>query len=89
MIFTTKIAGIPCQCEVIFHTKPEPMRITGSGFGDAHPPEYEEFQFTILDRKGYKAKWLEKKLTIKDIDRLLEEFHIELTGERHGYIDRF
>ena len=89
MIFDTRISGIPCQCQVNYYSPFKPMKIYGSGFGDAHPPEYEEFQFTILDRKGYKADWLENKLTVKDKDRLLEEFHIELTGERHGYIERF
>ena len=42
MIFTTKINGIPCLCEVTFHQKASPMRVTGTGFGDAEPPEYEE-----------------------------------------------
>lgn len=25
------------------------MRVTGTGFGDAEPPEDEEFEFTVLD----------------------------------------
>ena len=86
MQFDTKIAGIPCQCKVLDYSPYVPMSITGSGMGDCDPPEYECFEYEILDRKGYKASWLENKLTAYDKERLLEEFHIELTGERYGYL---
>ena len=63
MIFPTRINGIPCQCEVLTCRKAVPIRIWGSGRGDCDPPEPEEFEFQLLDRKGYPAPWLEKKLT--------------------------
>jgi hypothetical protein len=50
------------------------MAITGTGYGDADPPEPEEFEFTILDRRGRPAPWLERKLTEADSDRLLAEY---------------
>jgi hypothetical protein len=50
-----------------------PMRVTGSGFGDAIAPEPEEVKFKVLDRKGYLAPWLEKKLTTQDIARITRE----------------
>jgi hypothetical protein len=50
-----------------------PMRVTGSGFGDAIAPEKEEVEFKVLDRKGYLAPWLEKKLTTQDIARITRE----------------
>jgi hypothetical protein len=50
------------------------MRITGTGFGDADPPEPEEFNFRLLDRTDYPARWLEKKLTLNDKTRLLKEY---------------
>ena len=86
MQFETKISGIPCLCKVIEYSPYRPMKVYGSGMGDCHPPEYEEFDFEILDRKGYKANWLTKKLKPEDTDRLLEEFHLETTGERFGYL---
>ena len=86
MIFTTKITGIPCKCEVIFHVKPEPMRITGSGYGDAEPPVLEDIEFDILDRRGRKAPWLARKLTQADDYRLMEEFNLIQQGERYGYL---
>ena len=57
-VFESRVAGIPCQIEVTHYSPELPMRITGSGYGDADPPEPEEFLFTVLDRKGYPAPWL-------------------------------
>lgn len=74
VIFDTQLAGIPCKCEVLSYTPAIPMRITGSGYGDADPPEPEEFEFNILDRYGKPAKWLLKKLTDEDVTRLCREF---------------
>ena len=74
MIFHTRVAGIPCQCLVYSYEEAIPMRITGTGFGDADPPEPEEFEFRLMDRKGYPANWLEGKLTLNDHDRLLKEY---------------
>ena len=86
MQFETRIDGIPCICNVTHYSPDKPMRVYGSGWGDCDPPEYEHFEYEILDRKGYKAPWLEKKITPYEQDRLLEELHIELTGERYGYL---
>lgn len=86
MQFQTKVAGIPCKCQVIGYSMGSPMRITGTGFGDAEPPEPEDFEFTLLDRKGYPAPWLAKKITPADESRLLKEFHLEQTGQRYGYL---
>lgn len=74
MLFETQVAGIPCQCLVYHYQEELPMRITGTGFGDADPPEPEEFDFRILDRKGYPAPWLERKLTTDDHERLKQEY---------------
>lgn len=75
MIFGTKVAGIPCQCEVLGYSAPIPLIVTGSGMGDALPPEPEEFEFQILDSKGRHAPWLEGKLDNTDPERLLAEYH--------------
>ena len=84
MIFDTKIAGIPCQCQVtlcrnVFHVS-----------GDTHTfsisPDTGEFDFRILDKEGSPAPWLEANLAPEDPARLLEEFHLEVLGERYGYL---
>ena len=74
MIFSTKVHGIPCQCQVDYYSPYRPMKVYGTGFGDAHPPEPTEFKFTLLDRKGYRAGWLEKHLQDADVQRLVEEY---------------
>ena len=82
MLFDTRINGIPCQCEVTGYSPGRPMKIYGTGFGDAHPPEYPEFEFNILDRKGYKANWLQAKMTRDDKSRLQDEYEAAALAER-------
>lgn len=81
MIFNTQVNGIPCRCQVLYYEPPVPMRITGPGMGDADPPEGAVFDFQILDRKGYKAAWLEKYLTDEVADRLMEESELLAMAE--------
>lgn len=57
-----RVSGIPCGAVITNYIAGVPMLITGSGFGDAEPPEPEEVEFFLIDRKGYPAKWLEKKV---------------------------
>jgi hypothetical protein len=61
------VCGIPALAKVTSYTPYRPMRVTGCGFGDAEPPEPEEVEFELYDRKGYRAKWLEKKLEDRQI----------------------
>lgn len=62
MKFDTRVNNIPCICHVIYHT-PAKGKHTES-----------EFEFTLLDRKGYRAEWLDKYVNQACIDRLLEEY---------------
>lgn len=84
MIFTTRVAGIPCKCQVLTYRNalPYPMDISQS----IDPPDRGEFDFRLLDRNGYPAPWLESKLDQEDPQRLLEEFQLEMFGERYGYL---
>ena len=74
MQFQSKVCGIPCIVEVTTYCKAQPMRIWGSGMGDCDPPEPEEFEFQLLDRKGYRAAWLEAKLTDAIEQKIYEDF---------------
>jgi len=70
------IDGIPCQIEVTSYSPGAPMVITGWGFGDAEPEEPEEIEWVVLDRRGRRAEWLERKMIDddqRDIDRQLSE----------------
>lgn len=74
MIFRTEISGIPCLCEALEYHEAMPMRVTGTGWGDAVPPEPELFEFQIRSTEGELAPWLERKLSNDDTDRLLTEY---------------
>lgn len=86
MIFDTQVGGIPCKCEVNHYSPHKLMRSYGTDPMNCDPPEPVKFEFSLLDSKGYAAKWLEKKLTDQDEERLLEEFQITRLGERYGYL---
>ena len=59
------INGIPTRVVVDFYAPPRPMRITGSGFGDADPPEPEEIEWHLEDprRPGKPCAWREAILS--------------------------
>ena len=71
--FETTIAGIPCGIKVTAYSPGKPWRqhtFKGAGPGDCDPPEPAECEFLVLDRKGYEAPWLEKKMTHADVERI-------------------
>ena len=63
----THIKGIPCQIEVTSYYP----AWQGTYWT---PPEPEEIEFRVLDRKGYPAPWLEAKLDKDEIIRIEEEW---------------
>lgn len=69
MRIESQVSGIPCLVEVeSFHRDPPERGVNGNlvqGWAD--------IEFIVLDRKGYRAKWLEKKLTGDDVDRINRE----------------
>lgn len=80
MIFDTKVHGIPCQCKVQYFTPYRPSKGMGN---EAHPPEPTEFCFELLDRRGYKAPWLEKHLTDEDFQQLLDEYQAARLADQY------
>lgn len=72
MEFNTYVGGIPCICRVTDYQREKQW--SQDRYGEVHPPEPAVFEFVILDRKGYPAAWLEKKLTSDDSTRLYDEY---------------
>lgn len=78
--FEHRIAGIPCVIGVTYFHHQPPWR------GSAHTCDsdwdyygYTEMDFDVLDRRGRKAEWLERKMT--DDDRTeIENTAKELMG---------
>ena len=80
--FETTIAGIPCGIIVDYYNCVLPS--TKSAHlcdSDLDFYGYTEFEFTVLDSKGYKADWLQDKVTEKDEERLLNEYRDSVLGE--------
>jgi hypothetical protein len=79
--FPFKVKGVDALVVVDHYQRPCPMRITGSGFGDAEPPEDEEFEFHLLWPDERPAPELEEQLLdAAESKRILmhykEQFHI-------------
>ena len=75
--FESHVQGIPCKVRVTDATPYIPESWNG-------PAEGGDFEFELLDRKGYRARWLEKKVTEADVERLEREYcdYLEdITGE--------
>jgi hypothetical protein len=65
----TRIAGIPCTVDYTIRGKYKPAKI------DAPPEfcyeaEYPDVEFTVCDRNGRPAPWLERKMTDEDRQRI-------------------
>ena len=66
-----RVCGIPCIVGVTDYEGYTPAYISGPP-ENCYPAEGGYGGFEILDRKGYRAKWLEKKLTARDEDAIQE-----------------
>lgn len=67
----TKVSGIPCLIGVISYFNQKPDYSTWASDMDYYG--YTEVEYDILDRRGRKADWLERKMTDKDRERIEEE----------------
>lgn len=65
--FESSVSGIPCKVKVTYATPYIPESWSG-------PAEGGDFEFELLDRRGYPAKWLETKVTEADVERLMAEY---------------
>lgn len=76
--FMATVNGIPCGV-VVSHFEPGYpafiSRSCGSGFGDAEPGYDGDCDFFLVDRDGYRAGWLEGKMTDGERD-LIERYII-------------
>lgn len=83
----THIQGIPCQILVTHQAN-----VKGSSRAD-NPWDYygyTELEYDVLDRRGYPAPWLERKMTDKDRERIEQEWWDSQSGgdDYDGYDDR-
>lgn len=69
-----RIKGIPCLIKMTAGYYQEPWR--GSSYNCPSDWDYYggwfDVDFEVYDRKGYRAKWLEKKMTAEDEAQIIE-----------------
>ena len=87
-VFDVLIAGIPARAEIEVykgHKGHRPLERFGSQIVKGRPIEPDEPAhwnlLALYDRKGYRARWLEKKLENEKIQDNLEEQFIDLVNE--------
>lgn len=70
----SRISGIPCIIQITDFVKIAPWK--GSIHSCPSSDDYYGYidcEFKILDRKGYDAPWLERKMTHEEEARITEE----------------
>lgn len=68
--FETKVAGIPCGVVVTHYTN-----VSGWSSNPAMAEEDDhDFEFMLVNARGYHIEWLERKLTSADIHRIEVEY---------------
>jgi len=68
MIIESTVAGIPCQIQIDRCFTQKPLGRMADSDLDCYG--YAEIEFTVLDRKGRPAPWLERKLTADETYRI-------------------
>jgi hypothetical protein len=63
-----RVCGIPCQVEVIEarYIRPQSSNPYGCSSDLDYYGYWEDVDYELYDRRGYRAKWLENKMTPKD-----------------------
>ena len=72
------ISSIPCAIQVDHFFKQKPLGRNCDSDWDCMG--YTEVEFTVCDRRGRPAPWLERKLTPGDIERLKAEIEAHYEG---------
>ena len=73
-----RIQSIPCQIRVDHCFVQRPLGRSANSDWDCYG--YSEIDFTVFDRKGYPATWLERKMTDRDTARI-EELILDDQGD--------
>jgi hypothetical protein len=80
------IDGIPCQLVETYYSAGCPARTWGPP-EHCYPEEYPEYEWEIRDRKGYRARWLEAKLTDEGVIAIEEELERRHKSDQEDYLE--
>ena len=85
MRISVTVAGIPALVDVLHYHSKEPFKghsmhcdSSDDWYG------YSELDYVLLDRKGYRARWLEKKVKALGLEDQLYDTIMETIGEQYA-----
>lgn len=81
-LIEARVAGIPCQINVTSLEPFRPGRYSGAP-EDCYPDEGGDVEYEILDRRGRTAPWLERKVTEKEHERILDTIFEDMHKHHH------
>lgn len=79
MILATHIQGIPCRVRVTHYFNQPAMGYWADSPDDCYG--YTEVEFEVLDGRGRKASWLEKKMLSEDRNAIEQEIIVAKQSE--------
>lgn len=81
MIYDIRVAGIPAKVDVTYYRHQPAMGPRADSDVDCYG--YTDMDWTLLDRRGKPAKWLEAKLTPEVIEDINEQIEQAIEDELH------
>lgn len=75
-VIETKVHGIPCQIGVISYDHVKGS-FNYSASSDLDYYGYSESDWELLDRRGYAARWLERKADFNKIEEIISNYFKE------------
>lgn len=72
------VQGIPCLVRVTHYYR-QPADSRADNPDDYYG--YTELEYDVLDRKGYPAPWLERKMTEDDVQNIEEKIYEHLSED--------
>ena len=83
MEIESRVCGIPCQLRVDSCVIQKPQGRRASSDWDC--AGYEDIEFTVLDRRGREAPWLQNKMTDDDIEKAESEILQKIRENKSDY----
>jgi hypothetical protein len=85
MRISVTVAGIPALVDVLHYHNQEPFKGSARHCdSDQDFYGYSELDYVLLDRKGYRARWLEKKVKDLGLEDELYDTILETIGEQYA-----
>lgn len=84
IVWASTINEIPCFIRVDSFTRGRASFI-GRTPEESEEGYEDEIEFTVQDYRHINAPWIERQMTARDVDRIIDEFHMTLLEIKHCY----